>query len=151
MSQTPVDGPDEEGRSLREPDRGTESASLFSRVASRIRGIGRSLRDRLRSATEATSTGHEFDQLPTTERESATGQSRSVQCVGPTEGVVDGNGRAVTDDLVETQTAKAGDREGPTDDRPELAVEREDGELTLRSPDDPDAHITSTHWQDVER
>ncbi|MFC7195287.1 hypothetical protein ACFQL4_12485 [Halosimplex aquaticum] len=77
--------------------------------------------------------------------------SRSVQCVGLTEEVLEGDGRAVTDDLVRARTGDDADRDGPTDDRPELVVRWSDDELTLSAPDDPGAHITSTHWEDVEQ
>jgi len=149
MSQTPVDGSDREGRAAGDPDRGTEPDSFVSRFAARLRSVGRSLRARLGSLT-----GHE-ERSPLERAESVDGaetadRARSVQCVGLTEEVVEGDGRAVTDDLVRAQAAEAPDRDGPSEDRPELVVRWSDDELTLSSPDEPDAHITSTHWEDVE-
>ncbi|ELZ24358.1 hypothetical protein C475_13952 [Halosimplex carlsbadense 2-9-1] len=149
MSQTPVDGSDREGRTVGDPDRGTEPDSLVSRFAARLRSVGRSLRARLRSLA-----GHEersaFERAQAVDEAETTDRARSVQCVGLTEEVVEGDGRAVTDDLVRAQAAEAPDRDGPSEDRPELVVKWTDDELTLSSPDEPDAHITSTYWEDVE-
>jgi hypothetical protein len=149
MSQTPVDGSDREGRTVGDPDRGTEPDSFVSRFAARLRSLGRSLRARFRSLTD-----HEersaFDDAQAVERAGTADRTRSVQCVGLTEEVVEGDGRAVTDDLVRAQAAEAPDRDGPSEDRPELVVRWTDDELTLSSPDEPDAHITSTYWAEVE-
>ncbi|WP_123534132.1 hypothetical protein [Halosimplex salinum] len=151
MSQTPVDGSDREGRSVGETDRGTGSASLLSRVAARLRSAGRSLRERLGSLMGGSADRPQFELTERSGRPAATDTTRSIQCVGLTEEVLEGDGRAVTDDLVRAQAADAPDRDGPTDERPELVVRWEDDELTLTAPDRPGAHITSTHWEDVER
>jgi hypothetical protein len=150
MSQTPVDGSDREGRAVGDPDRGTESNSLFGRLAGRLRSVGRSLRARLGSLT-GNQNRSSFERAQSVQPEGTADRARSVQCVGLTEEVVEGDGRAVTDDLVRAQAAEAPDREGPSVDRPELVVRWTDDELTLSSPDEPDAHITSTYWEDVER
>jgi hypothetical protein len=149
MSQTPVDGSDREGRAVGDPDRGTESNSLFG-LAGRLRSVGRSLRARLGSLT-GNQNRSSFERAQSVQPEGTADRARSVQCVGLTEEVVEGDGRAVTDDLVRAQAAEAPDREGPSVDRPELVVRWTDDELTLSSPDEPDAHITSTYWEDVER
>ncbi|MFB6140565.1 MAG: hypothetical protein ABEJ26_09050 [Halosimplex sp.] len=151
MDQTPVDGSDREGRDGRDAGRGTDTATLLDRVASRLRSVGRSLRTRLRSVTGQSDDYREFDRTAGRGDPSVTDRTRSVQCVGLTEEVVEGDGRAVTDDLIRAQAESAVDRDGPSVDPPELDVQRTEGELTLSSPDEPDAHITSTHWEDVER
>jgi hypothetical protein len=150
MSQSPLDGSDREGRSVADADRGTKSTSLVGRVVERVRSVGRSLRARLPSVTNRSD---EYQAIEPSEPDSPvrSDRSRSVQCVGLTEEVLEGDGRAVTDDLVRVQADERDDRDGPDDDRPELVVERTDDELTLSAPDDPGAHITSTHWEDVER
>ncbi|WP_459193966.1 hypothetical protein [Halosimplex sp. J119] len=150
MSQSPLDGSDREGRSVADADRGTESTSLVGRVVERVRSVGRSLRARLPSVTNRPD---EYDAIEPSEpdRPARSDRSRSVQCVGLTEEVLEGDGRAVTDDLVRVHADERDDRDGPDDDRPELVVERSEEELTLSVPDDPGAHITSTHWEDVER
>ncbi|WP_436931162.1 hypothetical protein [Halosimplex halobium] len=150
MSQTPVDGADREGRAAGDADRGTGSDSLVGRLAARLRSVGRSIRARLGSLT-GREERPDFERARSVEREGTADRTRSVQCVGLTEEVVEGDGRAVTDDLVRAQAAEAPDREGPSVDRPELVVRWTDDELTLSSPDEPDAHITSTYWEDVER
>jgi len=149
MSQTPVDGSDREGRAVGDPDQGTESNSLVSRLAGSLRSVARSLRARLGSMTE-TDDRDAFDRTPSAEGTRGADSARSVQCVGLTEEVVEGDGRAVTDDLVAVQASETPDRDGPAEDRPELVVRWTDDELTLSSPDEPDAHITSTYWEDVE-
>jgi len=151
MSQTPVDGSDREGRTVREDDRGAESPSLFDRVVVRFRSFGQTIADRLRSLTTGSDELGDFDRTGEETSLATRERTRSVQCVGLTEEVVEGDGRAVTEDLVRAQAAEGDDRDGPADDRPELAAEESDDELTLRAPDDPDAHITSTYWEDVER
>lgn len=151
MSQSPLDGSDREGRSVADADRGTESASVFDRVVDRLRSVGRSLRARLPTVTERSD---DYDGIESAERSNVpvrSDRSRSLQCVGLTEEVLEGDGRAVTDDLVRARTGNRSDRDGPTDDRPDLVVRWNDDELTLRAPDDPDAHITSNHWEDVRR
>ena len=151
MSQTPVDGSDREGRTVREDDRGAESPSLFDRAVARVRSIGQSIIDQVRSLTGRSDESRESDRTGE-ETSLATGErARSVRCVGLTEEVVEGDGRAVTEDLVRAQAAESDGREGPSDDRPELAAEESEDELTLRAPDDPDAHITSTYWETIER
>ncbi|WP_436924578.1 hypothetical protein [Halosimplex amylolyticum] len=150
MSQSPLDGSDREGRSVADADRGTASPSLLGRVVNRLRSFGRSISARLPSVTDR---ADDYDGIEPTERSNfpvRTDRSRSVQCVGLTEEVLEGDGRAVTDDLVRARTDDA-DRDGPTDDRPELVVQWSDDELTLSAPDEPGAHITSTHWEDIER
>ena len=145
MSQTPVDGSDREGRAVEDPDRGTGPDSLVSR----LRSVGRSLRASLGSLA-GEDDRDAFDRAPSVERTGTGDGARSARCVGLTEEVVEGDGRAVTDDLVAVQASETPDRDGPSEEPPELVVRWTDDELTLSSPDEPDAHITSTYWEDVE-
>jgi len=151
MSQTPVDGSDREGQSFGENHRNDEQGSLLRRVASRITSVGRSLRARLRSVTEQPDESHQFDPDEHHSLTSAGERTRSVIRVGASEEGAEGDDSTVTNDLVRSRTTDPSDREGASIERPELVVQWDDDELTLKAPDEPDAHITSTHWEDIER
>jgi len=151
MSQTPVDGSDREGQSVGENPRNDEHGSLLRRVASRIKSVGRSLRARLRSVTRQPDEYRQYDPDERHRLTSAGERTRSVVSVGASEVLAEADDSAVTNDIVRSRTTDPSDREGPSVERPELVVQWNDDELTLKSPDEPDAHITSTHWEDVER
>lgn len=53
--------------------------------------------------------------------------------------------------VVPADDAPETDRDGPDHDRPDLDAQWHGDELTIQSPDDPDARITSDVWEDVER
>ncbi|PSQ24005.1 hypothetical protein BRD06_08415 [Halobacteriales archaeon QS_9_67_15] len=147
MNQTPVDGSNREGRTVGETDRAGDRSSLLHRVASRIKSVGRSLRARLRPVSGQSDEYRQFDSSEPRSLTSADERTRSIVSIGLSEE----DGRSARNDLVEARTADSSDREGPSVERPELVVQWNDDELTLSAPDEPDAHITSTHWEDVER
>ena len=147
MNQTSVDGSNREGRTVGETDRAGDGSSLLHRVASRIKSVGRSLRARLRPVSGQSDEYRQFDSSEPRSLTSADERTRSIVSVGLSEE----DGQSARNDLVEARTADSSDREGPPVERPELVVQWNDDELTLSAPDEPDAHITSTHWEDVER
>jgi len=151
MNQTSVDGSNREGRTVGETDRAGDGSSLLHRVASRIKSVGRSLRARLRPVSGQSNEYRQFDSSEPQSLTSADERTRSIVSVGLSEEAVEEDGRSTRNDLVEARTADSSDREGPPVERPELVVQWNDDELTLSAPDEPDAHITSTHWEDVER
>jgi hypothetical protein len=101
--------------------------------------------------TEQPDESHQFDPDEHHSRTIAGERTRSVIRVGASEDVVEGNDGTVATDLVRSRTTDPSDREGASIERPELVVQWDDDELTLKAPEEPDAHITSTHWEDVER
>lgn len=149
MTRTPVDGAD--SRSVEETDRGSRAASVFERVAMAVRSVGRTIRGGIRSLFDPSSDRTERSESDSFDRTTPTDRNRSVQCVGLTDDGVESDGTAVSDQLARTGTTAASDRDGPDDDRPDLVVRRGEGELTLAAPDDPEASITSTYWESVER
>jgi len=151
MSQTPVDGSDREGRTVGETDRDGDASSLLHRLASRIRSVGRSLRARLRPVSGQPDEYRQFDSGEHRSLAIADERTRSIVSVGLPEEAVEDDERSERNDLVRTRAADPSNREGPSVERPELVVQWDDDELTLSAPDEPDTHITSTHWEDVER
>ena len=147
MNQAPIDGSNREGQTVGETDRAGDGSSLLHRVASRIKSVGRSLRARLRPVSGQSDEYRQFDSSEPRSLTSADERTRSIVSVGLSEE----DRQSARNDLVEARTADSSDREGPPVERPELVVQWNDDELTLSAPDEPDAHITSTHWEDVER
>lgn len=174
MSEAPLDRSERTERTEGEAGGNRRTRSILGRVAGRVtaacRSVGRYLRSGLGAVVgspgdPAEPTGGVSDREATGESDAqaqyalvsdnaSAGSDRNA-VLAPDETDDAGVSRAGGDaggDTSETLPATNGAAAaGPDRDRPELEAEWDGDELTLFSPDDADARITSDVWEDVER
>jgi len=161
MSLTPPDEAGGSDPSSGDADEDTANGSGFGRAVDRVTGacrtVGRALRRGLVALLDAPSRPAELDVAPE-ERDTGTRtDSTSEYALVADDGDADDGGDSVasppvvsTTDATDTAIVEH-DREEPDVDRLELEVQWHGDAVTFVSPEEPDAHITSDVWEDLER